>query len=318
MIDKVLDRVLTQYLESVQLHSPKEAIIFSGQPSEAELSSFRDRNFPVIFKDATRSWTAHQNWSRAYLAATMGEDEVTVAITPDGKADSIVNGTFLQPHQTTIKMVDMLDWLHQTKSSTIATPVKYLQLQNGSLNLEFQKLVSDVAAGGLPWANAVFGNDPLCNIWIGNHLSQTSLHHDPLENIYCMIRGSKRFVLYPVQEYYRLNERRVKCGKWVSTSNGFDVEMSEEEIPWLDPDSSDRQPITVTLHEGECLYLPALWFHEVAQEPDNEGLVIAVNYWYDLDYAGPKWRDWQFIRKVAMCAAGRTDEAEAELDEEEA
>lgn len=30
---------------------------------------------------------------------------------------------------------------------------------------------------------------------------------------------------------------------------------------------------------AQVLYLPAMWYHKVAQEAGDEGLCVAVNYW---------------------------------------
>ncbi|PRW58748.1 jmjC domain-containing 7 isoform X1 [Chlorella sorokiniana] len=43
-------------------------------------------------------------------------------------------------------------------------------------------------------------------------------------------------------------------------------------------------PIKVTVKAGEALYLPAMWWHHVEQEPDEHGRAIAVNYWYDMKF----------------------------------
>ncbi len=32
------------------------------------------------------------------------------------------------------------------------------------------------------------------------------------------------------------------------------------------------------------LYLPALFFHQVSQREDEEGKVIAVNFWFDMSF----------------------------------
>lgn len=45
-----------------------------------------------------------------------------------------------------------------------------------------------------------------------------------------------------------------------------------------------NEPLIVDVNAGEMLFLPALWYHKVEQECDQDGLCIAVNYWYDMDY----------------------------------
>lgn len=45
-------------------------------------------------------------------------------------------------------------------------------------------------------------------------------------------------------------------------------------------------PLTVEVHEGETLYLPAGWFHHVAQRANtNSGLCVCVNWWYESETA---------------------------------
>jgi hypothetical protein len=91
--------------------------------------------------------------------------------------------------------------------------------------------------------------------------------------------------------------------------------------PWLtiDPssisESEHQDPIlpscktlVVTLLPGEVLYLPALWFHAVSQTTNSNGLCIAVNYWYDMDFSAPLYPMFNFIRHSAMIEDGRSDE----------
>lgn len=61
----------------------------------------------------------------------------------------------------------------------------------------------------------------------------------------------------------------------------------------------------VTLHRGDVLYLPALWFHKVEQEvgpglsDSGQHLAIAVNYWYDQDYTAPLWTFQHLVRSLS-------------------
>lgn len=59
-------------------------------------------------------------------------------------------------------------------------------------------------------------------------------------------------------------------------------------------------PMRVRLEKGDMLYLPALWYHKVAQECDEEGICVAVNYWYDMDFSGSFWPLCNFARNVAV------------------
>eukprot|EP00887_Chlorella_sp_A99_P000675 scaffold5.g675.t1 len=45
-------------------------------------------------------------------------------------------------------------------------------------------------------------------------------------------------------------------------------------------------PLRVTVRAGEVLYLPAMWWHQVEQEEDEGGLVLAVNFWHDMRFDG--------------------------------
>ncbi|KAK5228742.1 hypothetical protein LTR72_002629 [Exophiala xenobiotica] len=73
------------------------------------------------------------------------------------------------------------------------------------------------------------------------------------------------------------------------------------------------RPLTVTVSEGEILYLPAGWFHHVSQECgvwDDGGIApcIAVNYWYDMDYEGEKYAMREMLGRLVEAARRETDQ----------
>lgn len=293
----------------------------------------------------------------------MGDELVTCAVTPNGLADAIVDGHFVQPCQEKKSVRQVIDWLsrHNPSNQTMTTPahgndtvekemgedeVWYLQLQNGSLDLEFSPLKSDIL--DLPFSQCLSpsassssvspssssssssGDPPLANIWIGNHLSKTSLHHDPFENLYCQIKGQKHITLYPPSEWYHLNEVTVPMAEYQRQSSDDNSGLSlvpdsnGQTIQWLDPPGEEEEDgggkakgFTVTLREGDCLYLPALWYHALTQTPNHQGMCISVNYWYEMDYFGNVWREFKAMRKVGLLALGHSDIAKRELEEEE-
>jgi jumonji domain-containing protein 7 len=70
-------------------------------------------------------------------------------------------------------------------------------------------------------------------------------------------------------------------------------DASVPDVRWssiTDPDDPTAfpgivQPIKITLHAGETLYLPVGWWHHVRQT----GLTMAVNWWYDAELRGMTW-----------------------------
>ena len=164
---------------------------------------------------------------------------------------------------------------------------------------------------------------------------------DHYENLYCQILGSKTFHLIPPTEYPCLQgphpssapsnpsaEQRFASAHWVPSPrypNGFEiVPQQDSTVPWIridprnmitnteDPFLQACKPLVVTIRPGQVLYLPALWFHSVTQTPDPNGLCVAVNYWYNMDFAGPLYPLFKFLRHVCMIEEGRGGEIEGE------
>lgn len=105
-------------------------------------------------------------------------------------------------------MKELLDRLHKDARTENATDeVVYLQSQNDNLDFathitdgEFKNIRSDIPPD-ITWATEALGRDPdAVNIWVGNHRSATSVHCDPYENIYAVVRGTKIFTLFPPTE----------------------------------------------------------------------------------------------------------------------
>ena len=82
-------------------------------------------------------------------------------------------------------------------------------------------------------------------------------------------------------------------------------ECPSESISWIDSDPDNpldllkhpnlqyTHPIHVTVHAGEVLYIPALWYHQVSQTC----VTIAVNYWYDMKFDF-RWVLYQHVRRT--------------------
>ncbi|KAJ7700096.1 Clavaminate synthase-like protein [Mycena rosella] len=256
-------------------------------------------------------------WDDDYLAASMGEAEISVAVTPNGHADAVTRGPdgklyFVEPHLEKMKMSEFLG--PKVRGEPHRSEIYYLQSQNGNVYSnrffegapdpsEFEALRPDIPSE-IPWCSAAFGRSPdAVNLWIGNHESVTSIHSDPYENIYTVVRGSKHFTLLPPAEGWCLQERMYPHAKWTRESSNAALAITASpnfSIRWasvVDPDipgnlPPEAHPIRVSIEAGESLFLPAGWWHHVRQSDET----IAINWWYDMEMRGMSWVLLSFLR----------------------
>ncbi|CAO3659635.1 unnamed protein product [Umbelopsis ramanniana] len=267
---------------------------------------------PAVITGAIDHWYARKGWTNEYLRDKIGDHMVTVASTPNGLADAVtldpVSGKeyFATPYEKKMPFNDFLNIMLGEESEY----PHYASLQNSSLTTEYKDLVEDVDPD-IPWFTEAIGREPdAINFWFGDSRSKTCLHKDPYENCYAVVRGTKTFVLLPPIEYYCVHESSFPCATYVLDPNGklkLEPLSGTMKTPCSPVDPSDpdlerfprfqyAKPITVTVREGEMLYLPAFWMHQVTQD-GAEG-VIAVNYWYDLDYQSILYPTVSHLRRL--------------------
>ncbi|KAF8312558.1 cupin-like domain-containing protein [Cantharellus anzutake] len=319
---------------------------WSRPPSELEFSRLVHIGRPVLFLSDVQDFVALNKWqSDEYLSNKLADSELSVAFTPDGRADALVhasNGTtyFAEPHTQKLTIGQLLSRLDHANNPSSAnlkvdphpaprmsmythgsgdpdqsdaaisqsastSEVCYLQSQNGNLydpqnpaspKSEMEALKDDVPRD-VPWVTQALGHPPdAVNIWIGDHRSKTSVHSDPYENLYTVVRGTKHFTLFPPTEGHLLSERLYpraiytrhspdgplvltplapnprKTGQ-TSETNKVDIEgdadecsdsmnsVEENMIFWASADTTapipGTRPVHVRVHAGETLYLPS-------------------------------------------------------------
>ncbi|KAF9451730.1 Clavaminate synthase-like protein [Macrolepiota fuliginosa MF-IS2] len=290
--------------------------ILDQPPTALEFSRLIHISRPVIIKGF--EIPASQKWSNDYLAQEMGDRQISIAVTPTGRADAVTRGPdnklfFIEPHVEQMTMGDLLAKLADQDSSS---DIYYLQSQNGNLYSsdwfsqgyspsEYEPLREDVPSE-VPWCSEALDRSPdAVNLWIGDGRSATSIHNDPYENIYTVLKGEKRFTLLPPSDGWCLNEQLYPHARFVRPplSKPFEIVPSQDMPPvrWTSiPDPSlpgalpaDITPIQVRLRPGEALYLPAGWWHYVQQAKET---TIAINWWYDMEMRGIHWAILNFMR----------------------
>ncbi|GAA5892646.1 cupin-like domain-containing protein [Sporobolomyces salmoneus] len=334
-----LEKELRRHVRSYQEYNSSTCTELSSTPSPLEFHRFVAANRPVVirrqgYRDRV---AALKNWTDRYLVETMEDRQVNISVDPTGNADSIVDGYFVEPANVKMSISALLSKLREedvVEEEAKGKPVHYLQSQNGNLSStgEYAPLLPDVGPEGPSWAREAFGQSPdVANVWIGGNKSKTSIHKDPYENIYLVVRGSKEFILYPPSEAYCMHEQTYPHASWSydpTSATPFTLTPTQPRLslPWIPinpllppsaisesyPRHSLARPMRVRLEKGDVLYLPAFWYHHVSQttdhyrsEPDEEDMeqkgvraTIAVNWWFDVKFEGPFWTGLELNRRL--------------------
>ncbi len=119
-------------------------------------------------------------------------------------------------------------------------------------------------------------------IWLG-HASNVSSHYDTLDNLACVVAGTRRFTLYSpelIEGLYVGPIDNTMAGQPVSLAASSPSDDTKYPLFAAVRD----QALTAELQPGDALYLPKLWWHQVEATAPFNGL---INYWWDAFSAGP-------------------------------
>ncbi|KAG2205500.1 hypothetical protein INT47_005874 [Mucor saturninus] len=334
MLQQDIDSVFVKYFPHSDINGT-HVHVYPKPPTALEfLRTSIHPNRPALIQGGFEHWPAHTQWTNDYLRSKMGEATVTVAgvSTPNGYADAVTYDPvtdkeyFTMPHEEHMTLNSFIDLI---ENKSVSENANYISLQNGSLSSEYGAIAYDVDED-IQWCSEALGKKPdAVNFWFGDDKSATSLHKDPYENCYVVVRGQKTFILYPPTEYYCMHESVYQNAIYEPHPSTGKLELKplDSTTPWIPvnplfpdftkfPRFAHACPITVTVNEGQMLYLPALWFHQVMQNGD-EG-VIAINYWYDMDYSNSLYPTMALYRRlITGVIEGNRDLLQDEDDDSE-
>lgn len=124
-------------------------------------------------------------------------------------------------------------------------------------------------------ALTVLDSSILPRIWLGNAIT-TPTHLDEWNNIGCVVRGRRRFTLFPPEQVANLY-----IGPLDFAPTGAPMSL----VPLHQPDF-ERFPkfrlalaaaVTAELGPGDAIFIPPLWWHHVES---LESFNVLVNYWW--------------------------------------
>jgi len=342
-------------MASARAHGVVSCVRFDDAPSALEFARCVGENAPCVMSARALETSpalsrARREWvdRRGFARSVGGENvEVDVNVTPGGRADAVHVATrdgrvtvnargetaasnandgevlFVEPATTTMTVKALFDWFERPTTEEVL----YLSGQDDNLRRTSLSRSVDWDAFEFPFARDAFGERRLeaVNLWIGNAASTTSYHADHYENLYTVVRGSKRFSLRPPCDVAAMKfvscapavfERERDAGdgraSWrirmrpSSTSRRVcwsALDVDDEGAPiYGDEDALNHSPlgrahasVEIELVEGETLYIPSMWYHRVRGGGTHE-FDVAVNAWYDMDF-GDRYVYNRFLRR---------------------
>lgn len=272
------------------------------------------RSKPVIIENAIEHWDAIHKWSNDFLRASYGKDKVHIKLTPRGEFEGCDSAKLFENYETfkipdgvreKLKFPDLVvvrpavgnmrfgEFLDLVENDDVAKENISAYLEYSSIREYFPDLEYDVDE--MPFASDILKLSHL-NMWLSNGHTLGKLHFDPFDNFLCQLRGNKRLTLFEPYRNYDLYEAHIqeavlgydrKSGKFRNHELLDSTSMVMSPVDILKPDY-DRfpnytraVPLECFLKEGDVLYLPAFWWHEVQSYPNiEEHRNLAVNFWY--------------------------------------
>lgn len=236
-----------------------------------------DKGIPVIIKGLVKDWPALNKWSHDYFLDVHGTDKVQAyQLNEKGECDiDMDRGSATQERI----LKDCIISMNNTEIAGKWTIASSVQLFTGALKGEY-----------MPPQYCANGKFLRSMLFIGPKGVVSPLHQDLPENLYVMVKGTKRITLFAPLDHVYPNSRLSK----LPNHSQIDAEVPDyTRFPKL----SNAQPYIVDLTAGETLYIPSFWWHHLRNvEPS-----IAINFWWSqgwklpIAWAAAMFKKWKGI-----------------------
>lgn len=275
----------TRYFDDSHLHLIQDRI----KVKEVNVSEFTSLNevvrgkMPVVLKNSPTSASAlTEKWSNEYLVQSVDQD-IMVKSNKDGNFmhfDTTLPfaSDFAKPYDE--QLMSMASFLqHAGNDSEDAGYYMNDEVEHISKQLTSDvSIFSDLLVVNDPPFESLAGDtvEKMTKLWIGGSAGTVAnLHYDATHNFFHQVRGSKTFLLFePSTWKHMCMYSRLHPGHRQSKLNLAHTYATL--LPMCNDLYNVRHVRKVTLHQGDTLYLPPFWFHQVTTV---ESPAVSVNVW---------------------------------------
>lgn len=212
---------------------------------------------PVIITDVTKNWSALHLWNSTYFKNKFGNARVGTMQLKGEKCDVDTYNESKRSKESVASIIDTSISVIEHPSSVIAAPV-----EDFPVSIQEDYTVPVYCAQGKFFRS---------RIYMGPKGVVTSLHQDLPENLYAVVKGTKRITLF-----YPSDRKYLYPNSFFSHHPNFSQTDPEKPDYKLFPDSENAHPLIVDITAGETLFIPSLWWHHLRNMEDS----IAMNFWW--------------------------------------
>lgn len=237
--------------------------------SAGDFKSLCDVREPVIFRGAAVDWPCTRLWSDDYLLRKLQGKSVTVTRSDVPLFTADPERGHYTPEQ--LEPMPFADFMRLTTSPQ-GPPHYYLHKH--SLQQQLTELRDDIVVPELIQHFQTL----IISLWMGPAGSITPIHHDFTDNFFVQVRGRKRVIMYrpePDSAFYRLPFRATnQRSSWHISRVGSLTSNDGNAFPKF----AAAQPIDVLVEQGDLLYIPSFFWHEV-HSLDSPSM--SLSYWWE-------------------------------------
>ncbi|NDJ21053.1 cupin-like domain-containing protein [Nostoc sp. B(2019)] len=266
----------------MQIQTSKSVLKIKS-PSIKKFSEICKQYQPFIVEDVAKHWGACKKWSHDYLIKHCGNNPVPVRFYKKYFWDDHKNFSYedgYDPKQEMKFQEYINNYIENRVNKNNNAQDVECYLSEAYFEDRFPEIVGDVTYPGY------FNRKAFVTLWYGlsskNFSSTTTLHFDPLHNIFAQIRGRKRILLFPPSNYLSFYPP-LEASSGAAYNSKVNPDLSNLELfpkfPW-------QERIEVILQPGEILYIPPFWWHHVTAVDEN----ISLSFWYDLKIQDFFWQ----------------------------
>jgi len=246
-----------------------------------------EQHRPCLFKGVDINSTGAKLWSPEYITKTFGHIDLKIEPKKEARGDSLVLNAMP-------KRLSIDEFMKRRKADNIYAVSILPQEMAWDVNVP-----SSLLCGGRrhsvdkrskqktdhtyphPSGHSWLTHMLEANLWLADGRTRSQVHYDKENNVNCLYRGRKRWILIDTREHYN-DMQWVRGGRYIK---GDDLlNMGTDWVP-IDPDSVDMRVHKdfakvryqeVIQEPGDCIFLPYSMLHWVNKT--NPDFQVAASY----------------------------------------